>query len=60
MVEKMAHRPKEVQEALGIGNTKFYQLVKEGKLDTRKIGKVTIVTNLRAFVDGLPKAGASK
>ena len=29
---KPIHRPKEVQTALGIGNTKMYQLVTEGRL----------------------------
>jgi len=34
----------EAQEALGgVGRTKFYELVKEGVIETRKLGSKTIV-----------------
>ena len=58
---KRLYRPAEVQAALGIRHTKFYELVKAGLLETRKIGSATVVTaeSLRAFVDSLPKANAS-
>lgn len=58
MSEKLAYRPREVQESLGIRNTKFWQLVKEGKLETRKLGGTTIVPaeSLRRFVESLPSA----
>ena len=61
MSEKLVYRPAEVQAALGIRNTKFWALVKEGKLEARKIGSATVVPaeSLRAFVAGLPKANAA-
>ena len=58
MSQILAYRPAAAQAAIGIGNTLFWQLVKEGKLETRKIGSATIVPaeSLHAFVAGLPKA----
>ncbi|HUN01049.1 MAG TPA: helix-turn-helix domain-containing protein [Halothiobacillus sp.] len=62
MVEKHLYRPREAQETLGIGNTKFYALIKEGKLETRRIGRATVVTaeSLRAFIENLPTTSAAK
>ncbi len=58
MSEKLVYRPREAQESLGIRNTKFWQLVKEGKLETRKLGGATVVPaeSLRRFVESLPSA----
>lgn len=58
MLEKLVYRPREAQEALGIKNTKFWALVKEGKLETRKLGGATVVPaeSLKRFVENLPKA----
>ena len=58
MSDKLVYRPAEVQAALGIKNTKFWQLVKEGLLETRKLGGATVVPaeSLRRFVESLPKA----
>lgn len=58
MTEKLVYRPREAQEALGIKNSKFWELVKEGRLETRKLGAATVVPaeSLRVFVDSLPKA----
>ena len=46
------------QQIIGVGPTKFYDLVKSGSLDARKIGSKTVVTaaSIRRFVDNLPKA----
>jgi len=62
MTERLVYRPAEVQAALGIKNTKMWALVKEGKLETRKIGSATVIPaeSLRAFVASLPKANTSK
>ena len=58
MYEKLVYRPREAQEALGIRNTKFWQLVKDGLLETRKMGGATVVPaeSLRRFVESLPSA----
>lgn len=41
------------REALGLGRTKIYALIAEGKLKKRKIGRRTLVTtkSIRALVD---------
>ena len=56
-MEKLLYRPAEVQTAIGVGNTKFWELVKNGSLETRKIGSATAVTaeSLHRFVAGLSK-----
>ena len=56
MTEKMLFRPAEVKQALGIGHTSFWKLVKEGKLETKKLGGCTVVPaeSLRRFVESLP------
>jgi hypothetical protein len=61
MFEKLVYRPAEAQAALGIKNTLFWQLVKEGKLEARKIGAATVITaeSLQAFVANLPKSNAA-
>ena len=58
MTEKLVYRPAEAQVALGIKNTKFWQLVKDGLLETRKMGGATVVPaeSLRRFVESLPSA----
>jgi len=61
MSEKLAFRPAEVQAALGIRNTKFWELVKAGLLETRKIGAATVVPaeSLKTFMANLPKGNAA-
>jgi hypothetical protein len=61
MSEKLVYRPAEAQAALGIKNTKFWALVKEGQLEARKIGNATVVPaeSLHRFVANLPKANAA-
>jgi hypothetical protein len=59
--EKLLYRPHEAQAALGIKNTKFWQLVKAGSLETRKLGGATVVPaeSLHRFIESLPKATAA-
>lgn len=61
MTEKLVFRPREVQDALGIKHTAFWGLVKAGQLETRKIGRATVVTreSLHQFVENLPKPNAA-
>ena len=49
---------RDARAALGVKNTKFYELLATGKLDARKIGSRTYITaeSLLAFVDNLPSA----
>ncbi|MEE3503283.1 MULTISPECIES: hypothetical protein [Acidiphilium] len=58
MTEKILYRPAEAQSALGIKHSKFWLLVKEGKIEMRKMGKMSFATadSLRRLADSLPKA----
>jgi hypothetical protein len=58
MLGKLVYRPAEAQAAIGIKNTKFWQLVKEGQIETRKLGSATVVPaeSLKRFIESLPKA----
>ena len=55
---KLLYRPTEAQAALGIKRTKFYDLVKAGDLELRRMGGCTVVPaeSLRAYVASLPPA----
>jgi excisionase family DNA binding protein len=57
---KLLHRPNEVREALGIGNTTLYRLIGEGRLKVVKIGSATRITDdsLRAFTASLKTEAA--
>jgi excisionase family DNA binding protein len=55
--EKLTFTISEAVSSTGIGRTKLYALIKEGQLETRKLGKRTLIPapSLRALVDGLPR-----
>lgn len=57
---KLLHRRKDVQDALSIGHSKFYDLVAEGRLKIVKIGAATYVpdTSLRSFLNSLEQEAA--
>lgn len=54
----MAYSVSDVIEMIGIGRTKFYQLVSAGKIKTRKIGNRTVVlaAHLNAWLASLPSS----
>jgi excisionase family DNA binding protein len=43
-MERIAVSIKEACRSIGIGRTKTYELIKEGRLDTFKLGRRTLVT----------------
>jgi hypothetical protein len=53
---KLAYRPREFCAASGIKPSKFYQLVRQGRLRVRKLDKATIVLgeDAEAFLRSLP------
>ena len=57
-VEKLAFTINETANAIGVGRTKVYNLISEGKIPTIKIGKRTLVPadGLRAFMASLQEA----
>ncbi|MEP0941667.1 MAG: helix-turn-helix domain-containing protein [Rhizobiaceae bacterium] len=54
---KQAYTVNEVIREIGIGRSKLYAEIKEGKLKPRKIGKKTIflAKDLEAYLEALPK-----
>ena len=55
---KLLYTTAEARVALGCGTTKFYQLLNEGFLEARRLGRRTYVTakSLEALVASLPPA----
>lgn len=53
---------KEAHQYLNIGKTKFYDLIKEGKIKPIKIGKRTLIDpeDLKTFIKGLKEERDSK
>jgi excisionase family DNA binding protein len=47
-------------DKLGVGRSKVYELVRAGKLDARKLGNRTVITeeSADAFLESLPRMGA--
>ena len=43
-VAKLAYSIPEAAAAISIGRSKIYNLIAEGRLETRKIGKRTVIT----------------
>jgi excisionase family DNA binding protein len=52
-MDKLLYRPKEAAAVLGIGRSKVYDLMRSGRLDSRKDGGARLITadSLRAYVD---------
>jgi hypothetical protein len=55
---KFLYRTSEAKAALGIGTSRLYELINNGTLDARRLGKRTYITaaSLEAFVASLPPA----
>lgn len=53
----VARSPDQVAKVVGVGRTKIFEAIKEGKLRARKLGRRTIVTDedLRAWLASLPQ-----
>jgi excisionase family DNA binding protein len=47
----------EARGKLGLGTTRFYELLKQGRLDARKLGSKTVITSesLAAYIENLPR-----
>jgi predicted DNA-binding transcriptional regulator AlpA len=51
--------PRETETILGISHATLYRLIASGKLDARKIGQKTVITDdsIRQLISSLPKVG---
>jgi excisionase family DNA binding protein len=58
-VTPAAYSVAEALVRLNLSRDTFYKLIREGRLSARKVGRKTLVldTDLRAFLEGLPKIG---
>lgn len=56
---RLMHRIIPVCDMTGIGRTTLFKLIAEGKLDARKIGRRTLITDesLKKFIADLPRMG---
>jgi excisionase family DNA binding protein len=54
---KLAFTIPEAVSSSGIGRTVLYAMIKQGRLEARKLGSRTLIPapSLQALVDGLPK-----
>jgi excisionase family DNA binding protein len=61
MIEKLSYTVNEATEALGIGRTTIYELIKAGELAVVKIGSRTIIRrkDLDALLDRLTRRQAA-
>jgi excisionase family DNA binding protein len=53
-LEPLAYSVADAIRVSSIGRTRLYQLIKEGRLETRKLGRRTLIPaeSLRALIDG--------
>jgi len=56
-IEKIAYRIDEFCEAFGVGRTKVFDEIKDGRLKVRKAGRMTLIRadDARAWLDALPE-----
>lgn len=59
MNDKISLTIQDVSKTTGIGRTRVFELIRDGKLLARKIGTRTIILaeDLKTFLDKLPSAG---
>lgn len=57
MIQEL-YRPAEVQAILKIKHSTFWRLVKDGKIEARKLGGATVIPadSIKQFIEGLPRS----
>ena len=55
--ERLLNTTAQTKARLNIKNTKLRALIRDGKLDARKLGRLTMITeeSVHAYVDSLPR-----
>jgi len=58
--DRLAYQVDDLAEALGIGRTKLYAEIRDGKLKAKKLGSRTLIaaTEAQAYLDALPDMAA--
>ena len=58
MFSKISHSVNDAAAAIGLGRTKLYELLSEGRLVAIKVGTKTLITDesLRALIAAMPRA----
>jgi excisionase family DNA binding protein len=58
MSEPLAYRIKDAARLLGMGKSKLFELIADGRLPARKIGGATVIlrTDLISFLEHAPRA----
>jgi excisionase family DNA binding protein len=57
MNDRLAYPPREASKAIGVGLTRLYALIAEGKIEARRCGRRTLIPadSLRQFITALPR-----
>jgi excisionase family DNA binding protein len=58
----LAYSIEDAAKASGVGRTKLFELIKDGKLRARKVGRRTLITadDLKQMLDNLPVREAAE
>lgn len=58
----LLHSISDAKRELNLGHTKIFAEIRAGKLEARKIGRRTVITDqaLRRYVESLPIVGAAQ
>ncbi len=59
---RLAYRPQEAANMLGVSRSTIYQMVAEGRLVSRKLGAATVIpyVELQRLLDGTSLSAAAK
>lgn len=57
MTEPLAYRIKDATKLTGMGRSKLFELIKQGRLPARKVGSATLIlrADLIAFLESAPR-----
>ena len=58
----LAYRPKDAADMIGLSKSTIYQMIKDGKIQSRKIGGATVICHdeLTRILDGAPLSPTTK
>lgn len=58
----LAYRPRDAAEMIGVSKSTIYQMIADGKIESRKIGAATVILHdeLTRILDGAPLSPTTK